>query len=64
MLKEIKQAKYYSIILDCTPDLSHIEQLSVIVRMVAVDDTDTPAVKEHFMGFLEVESSTGSPTLF
>ncbi|KAK0137692.1 Zinc finger MYM-type protein 1 [Merluccius polli] len=59
MLKEIKQAKYYSIILDCTPDLSHIEQLSVIVRMVAVDNTDTPTMKEHFMGFLEVESSTG-----
>lgn len=59
MLKEIKQAKYYSIILDCTPDMSHIEQLSVIVRMVSVDDTDTPTVKEHFMGFLQVESSTG-----
>ena len=59
MLREIKQAKYYSIILDCTPDLSHVGQLSVIVRMVAVDDTDTPQIKEHFMGFLEVESSTG-----
>ena len=59
MLREIKLAKYYSIILDCTPDLSHVEQLSVIVRMVAVDDTDTPQIKEHFMGFLEVESPTG-----
>ena len=45
MLREIKQAKYYSIILDCTPDLSHIGQLSVIVRMVAVDNTDTPQIK-------------------
>ncbi|XP_030225015.1 zinc finger MYM-type protein 1-like [Gadus morhua] len=59
MLREIKLAKYYSIILDCTPDLSHVEQLSVIVRIVAADDTDTPKIKEHFMGFLEVESSTG-----
>ena len=50
MLREIKLAKYYSIILDCTPDLSHVEQLSVIVRMVAVDDTDPPKNKITFHG--------------
>ena len=50
-------SKYFSIILDCTPDLSHKEQLSVIIRLVAVEDT--PQIKEHFMGFLEAEESTG-----
>lgn len=57
MVKEIRQNKYFSIILDCTPDLSHKEQLSVIIRHVAVEDT--PQIKEYFMGFLEAEESTG-----
>ena len=55
MVQEIHQNKYFSIL--CTPDLSHKEQLSVIIRHVAVEDT--PHIKEHFMGFLEVEESTG-----
>ncbi|KAM4592407.1 zinc finger MYM-type protein 1-like [Odontesthes bonariensis] len=57
VVSEVKRAKYFSIIFDCTPDLSHTEQLSVILRIVAVEDS--PIIKEHFMGFLEVESSTG-----
>lgn len=57
MVKEIRKNKFFSIILDCTPDLSHKEQLSVIIRHVAVEDT--PQIKEYFMGFLEAEESTG-----
>ncbi|XP_042211691.1 zinc finger MYM-type protein 1-like [Homarus americanus] len=52
-----KKSKYFSIILDCTPDLSHKEQLSVI-RTVSLEDT--PQIKEHFMGFLVAEESTGA----
>ncbi|XP_042236979.1 zinc finger MYM-type protein 1-like [Homarus americanus] len=47
---DIKASKYFSIILDCTPDLSHKEQLSVIIRIVALEDK--PTIKEHFLGFL------------
>lgn len=54
---EIKQSKYFSIILNCTPDLSHKKQLSVIIRIVAVEGT--PQIKEHFLGFLEAEETTG-----
>uniref|UniRef100_A0A672Y3A4 TTF-type domain-containing protein n=1 Tax=Sphaeramia orbicularis TaxID=375764 RepID=A0A672Y3A4_9TELE len=57
MVAEIKQSKYFSIILDCTTDLKNKEQLSVIIRIVAVEDT--PQIKEHFIGFLEEEESTG-----
>ncbi len=57
MVCEIKQSKYFSIILDCTPDITHIEQLSVVIRTVSVENQ--PQVKEHFIGFLEAEASTG-----
>ena len=38
VVKEIKTSKYFSIILDRTPDLSHQEQLSVIVWIMTLGD--------------------------
>ncbi|GAA6090969.1 zinc finger MYM-type protein 1-like [Tachysurus ichikawai] len=58
ILEEIKTSKYFSIILDCTLDLSHKEQLSVIVRIVSLEE-ELPQIKEHFMDFLVAEESTG-----
>ncbi|XP_064111573.1 zinc finger MYM-type protein 1-like [Macrobrachium nipponense] len=57
MVTEIRQSKYFSIILDCTPDLSHKEQLSVIIRIVTAEGTTQ--IKEYFIGFLEAEQTTG-----
>lgn len=57
MVADIKQSKFFSIILDCTPDISHNEQLSVVVRFVSLEGK--PHIMEHFMGFLEAEESTG-----
>ncbi|KAK0147356.1 Zinc finger MYM-type protein 1 [Merluccius polli] len=57
MVSEIKECKYYSIILDCTPDVSHREQMSVVVRIVTLGQT--PEIKEHFLGFLIAPESTG-----
>lgn len=48
-MAEIKESKYYAITLDCTPDISHKEQMSVIVRTVSLRASE---IKEYFWGFL------------
>lgn len=57
MVTEIKQSMYFAIILDCTPDISHQEQMLVVVRIVTMS---TPTeIKEHFLSFLPAPVSTG-----
>ncbi|XP_048514983.1 zinc finger MYM-type protein 1-like [Athalia rosae] len=60
LLNLIKSAKYYSIILDCTPDISHVEQMSIIIRFVAKQENSNEfEVREHFLGFLPVYDTSG-----
>nr|XP_012560061.2 zinc finger MYM-type protein 1-like [Hydra vulgaris] len=63
ILTRVKFAKYYSIILDCTPDNSHTEQMKIIIRFVDLEsptshDGDLVKIKEHFLGFIPMEKST------
>ncbi|XP_043484549.1 zinc finger MYM-type protein 1-like [Leptopilina heterotoma] len=48
---EIKSAKYFSIIVDSTPDISHCDQLTFVIRYIHKNE-----IKERFMGFLKIES--------
>lgn len=54
--KEIKEEKYYSVSVDSTPDLSHVDQLTVIIRYV---EKSSHQATERFLKFLPLESHTG-----
>lgn len=58
ILRRARDAKYFSIILDCTRDVSHTEQLSFTLRFVDIS-SDEIEIKEHFLTYQTVEKSTG-----
>ena len=56
ILEEIKTAKYFSILLDSTPDISHIEQMTFIVRYVKIDRNNEIQIKESFLNFFPLHA--------
>lgn len=58
-LSSLRDAKYYSLILDCTPDVSHKEQMSLILRYVKCKPCDSIVIEESFFGFISLDETTG-----
>src|SRR5215469_15976066 len=59
IINNVQQSKYYSIILDCTSDAGHQEQMTMILRICNISSTPVE-INEYFVGFLAINDSTGS----
>ena len=57
IVKDIKDAKYYAIMFDSTPDLSHTDQMSQIIRYVEIKGL-TVQVVESFIDFIPTQRKT------
>lgn len=57
------KSKFFSVIMDCTPDISHDEQLSVVLRIVDCKPGSGVSIHDHFVGFLVAEDTTGKGLL-
>ncbi|XP_065654874.1 uncharacterized protein LOC136081484 [Hydra vulgaris] len=62
---DLKASKYYSIIVDCTPDISHTEQMTIILCFVSIlptpDEKESYVdIREHFSSFIDIIDTTGA----
>jgi len=57
----IKVAKYFTVVMDCTPDIGHQEQLTILIRIVNMGESNEsdPTIQEYFLDFVNVNSTTG-----
>ncbi|XP_031329299.1 zinc finger MYM-type protein 1-like [Photinus pyralis] len=54
ILQRVKNAKYFSIIFDSTPDISRLDQTSQVLRYVVVEG-DHVSVEESFIEFIDTK---------
>lgn len=52
---EVKTAKYFSISVDSTPDVTHVDQLTMILRYVLSD-----GLVERFLQFIPIDNHSGA----
>ncbi|XP_065662920.1 zinc finger MYM-type protein 1-like [Hydra vulgaris] len=59
IVSSVQSSKYFSVIMDCTPDVSHKKQLSILLRCVKINQEEVQ-IEEFLCGFFHITDSTGS----
>lgn len=54
---ELSKLIYYSIVLDCTPDLSQIEKLTLIICFIKYESDGKTEIREHLLCFMLVNDT-------
>ena len=57
IVDQVKWAKYFAMIFDSTPDLSHMDQTSQVLRYVLIEGSGVNVV-ESFVDFMETKGKT------
>ena len=57
---EISRAKYYTMIIDSTPDISKVDQYALIIRYISEAKDQNLEIKESFITFFEIEGKSSS----
>ncbi|XP_022180482.1 uncharacterized protein LOC111040778 [Myzus persicae] len=59
-VRRIQNKEIHNHYLDCTPDKSKVEKMSITIRFVDINrDTKKVDICEHFLGFIPVDITTG-----
>ena len=59
ILQRILRAKYFSIMFDSTTDISHIDQMSQIIRYVHIEENNV-TVQESFIDFIQLTGKSAN----
>ena len=59
ILQEVREAKYFAIMCDSTLDMSHTDQMTLIVRYVTIKNS-IAQVKEWFLNFFPLSGKTAA----
>lgn len=57
ILRQVIEAKYFCIIFDSTSDISHKDQISLVLRYVKIDGSNVSVI-ESFVDFIETKGKT------
>lgn len=61
LIAECKAAKFFTVIADSSPDISHKDQMAVLLRYVAIDrEKKTVDIHERFTGYFQVTDGTAT----
>ena len=60
IISEVKKAKYFTLMLDSTPDVSREDQIAEILRYVHINENKDVEIKEVFLGFFQVSEKNAA----